>query len=182
MATGTGTRVAIWVIAVVMAIGSVGAYFLIILENEDQKKAQAEQQVQQQKLQERQMAQAEPLSGYSAAAFAAGDITKLDVKELKAGTGEAVKADAQIEANYFGWLPDGTIFDSTNRAGNTEPIVFPLSGVIKGWSEGLVGVKQGSVVQLSIPAAQAYGEAGSPPTIPANTPLRFVIEVTKSSV
>jgi peptidylprolyl isomerase len=82
-----------------------------------------------------------------------------------------------VNVNYFGWTSDGKIFDSTNQNGTTTPTDISLSGVIKGWTQGLTGVKVGSTVKLTIPAALGYAEAGSPPNIGPNEPLQFIIEI-----
>ncbi len=81
---------------------------------------------------------------------------------------------------YEGSLPTGSVFDSNidnpdNR--NVFSFVVGTGGVIKGWDQGIVGVKKGEKVKLEIPSDLAYGEAGSPPNIPANADLIFEIEV-----
>lgn len=174
MATTKSQRAIIWVMAILMMFGSVGFYFLIILENGQAAQEQAELQEQLANQPEPEPAQALP--GYEAEPFEAENVSELVVKDLQEGDGETVPEGAAIRVNYMGWLPDGMIFDSTNRGG-TEPIVLQLNGVIEGWKEGIPGMKVGGVRQLTIPAAQAYGEQGSPPSIPPNTPLRFIIEV-----
>lgn len=102
--------------------------------------------------------------------------TELVVTTLIEGTGTPVEADSNLIVHYTGVLFDtGEVFDSS--WGRGEPAQFPLTGVIPGWQEGLVGVPVGSRVLLSIPPELGYAEAGSPPTIPANAPLVFVIDV-----
>ncbi len=169
MATKKSQRIAIWVIAVVLAIGSVGFYFVIIIENN----RLAEEQ---QALLEAQKPKALP--GEEAKPFEAASVTALKKEDLKVGEGEEVPAGATVKVKYMGWLPDGTIFDSSNRNGAVEEGTLNLGQVIAGWKEGIPGMKVGGKRMLLVPAAQAYGEAGSPPTIPANTPLAFIVEVT----
>ena len=84
-------------------------------------------------------------------------MTKLDIKE---GTGPEAKKGDILEVHYTGWLKDGTKFDSSKD--RNEPFVFPLGAgkVIKGWDEGMVGMKPGGVRKLTIPFEKAYGEAG----------------------
>lgn len=173
MATSKSQRITIWVIAAMMAFGSVGFYFLIIINNNDIARQRAELQSQL----ESQAKPAAALPGYKAETFDAAAVTKLVQEDLKVGKGETVAKGATVSANYMGWLPDGTIFDSSNRSGTPTPVSFPLSGVIAGWTNGVPGMKEGGVRKLVIPAEQAYGEQGSPPTIPPNTPLTFIIEL-----
>lgn len=185
MATSTSQRVTIWIIAVVMALGSIGFYFLIILQNESDKQQASQQQTQQQqaieaqkKQQEETLKSKQPLPGYETAPFDAKAVTTLTKEDLVAGTGEEVPKGAKVKVNYMGWLPEGKLFDSSNTNGTVTPIELSLDGVIDGWKEGVPGMKVGSKRKLVIPAAQAYGEQGSPPIIPGNTPLTFILEVT----
>lgn len=96
-------------------------------------------------------------------------------KELKAGTGAAPKASDTVKVNYRGTLITGTEFDSSYKRG--EPAEFPLNGVIPCWTEGVQKMKVGGKAQLVCPAKVAYGEQGSPPTIPPNATLVFEIEL-----
>ena len=122
----------------------------------------------------------EPLPGYEATAFDATSVTELKVEVLKQGDGAAANTDSKVTINYFGWTSDGKIFDSSNKGGTVSPLAdYPLTGFIKGWTEGLTGVKQGSVVKLTIPADKAYGATGSPPSIGPNQPLVFIVELTE---
>lgn len=94
---------------------------------------------------------------------------------LKKGTGAAIKATDTITINYLGETYKATKpFDESY---SKQALTSPLSGLIKGWSIGLTGVKVGSRVLLQIPPAYGYGAQGSPPTIPANATLWFVIDV-----
>lgn len=94
------------------------------------------------------------------------------------GTGDEVKAGDTVTANYTGALAkDGTIFDTSLDRG--QPATFPLSGVIKGWQEGVPGMKVGGKRRLLIPASLGYGKEGSPPKIGPNEPLVFDIELVK---
>jgi peptidylprolyl isomerase len=171
--------------AVVGFIFSSGAVTLLyVFQSKDattsssaQQKALEQLKAQQEAAQAAQAAN-EPLEGYSAAAFDKAAVTSLQVETLKEGDGTAATATSTVKANYFGWTSDGKIFDSSKKQGaEAKPIDFSLSGVIKGWTDGLTGVKAGSVVKLTIPADQAYGAAGSPPSIGANEPLQFIVSV-----
>jgi peptidylprolyl isomerase len=97
-------------------------------------------------------------------------------KDLKLGTGAVVKPGATITANYIGVAcTTGKIFDSSWSRG--QPAEFPLSGVIKGWTDGIPGMKVGGRRLLGIPAAQAYGATGQGALIGPNEPLWFVVDV-----
>lgn len=177
MATTTRQRVGIWIIAIVMFVGTLGAFFLPILMNDNATKEAEQLQALQEQYQQQATKQAEPLDGYAAEPFARDNVTELKVEELKAGEGTEATPESTLNVNYFGWTSDGTIFDSSKRGGTTKPIDLSLNGVIAGWTEGLTGAKPGSVRKLTIPAAKAYGEAGSPPSIGSNEPLVFIVEV-----
>lgn len=187
MATRKGQRIAIWVIAGAMLVGTIGGFAVMMIDpngtagqQEDDFEAQfAEWQREQEELARARAEASQPLEGYEATTFDASAVSELGVEVLREGNGEELDASSTISANYFGWTSNGSIFDSTNQSGTTEPAEFPLSGVINGWTEGLTGVKVGSVVRLSIPSDQAYGEQGSPPNIGPNEPLMFIVEVVE---
>lgn len=186
--TSQAQRIAIWTIIIALAIGSIGAYFVIILQNDNAKTDQASQQEMQKQLEEQQKKQQEeqakmtkdPLDGYAAEPFDKAGVTTLVVQELKPGTGKVATEKSTVEANYFGWTADGKIFDSSKRNGTTKPVSFPLNQVIPGWTEGLKGVKEGSVTKLTIPGDKAYGASGAPGAgIGPNEPLVFIVELKK---
>ncbi len=103
--------------------------------------------------------------------------TELVKEDLKAGAGAAVTSGSTVTVNYIGVsCSTGKIFDSSYAAGG-KPVTFPLSGVIKGWQDGIPGMNVGGQRLLGIPPAQAYGAAGRPPTIAPNETLWFVVEV-----
>lgn len=195
MTKKTAQRIGIWIIAVVMALGTLGAYFAIILQNENQTADTARQQTQQEELarqqQEAQKKQAEaraktlrPLEGYEATPFST-PVNDLNVTTLKDGQGETVvTSSSKVTINYTGWLPDGKIFDSTNENGKVTPYAGPdeggvaVNGFVPGFTQGLIGAKEGEVRKLIIPASEAYGAQGSG-IIPPNTPIAFIVEVVK---
>jgi peptidylprolyl isomerase len=101
---------------------------------------------------------------------------ELVVTPVLEGDGEAVQAGDTITIHYTGVLAsDGTEFDSS--WGRGEPATFPLTNLIQGWQQGLEGVTVGSRVILQVPPELGYGAEGSPPTIPADADLVFVIDV-----
>jgi FKBP-type peptidyl-prolyl cis-trans isomerase FklB len=99
----------------------------------------------------------------------------LQYKAIKEGTGPQPKATDTVVANYRGTLIDGTEFDSSYKRG--QPATFPLSGVIKGWTEGLQLMKVGSKYQFFIPASLAYADRAMSPEIGANSTLIFDVEL-----
>ena len=97
------------------------------------------------------------------------------VEDLKLGEGSECKSGATVTINYHGTLKDGgTMFDTTR---GKQPATFPLNRLIKGWQQGVPGMKPGGIRRLTIPYAQAYGESGRPPVIPAKADLVFIIEL-----
>jgi FKBP-type peptidyl-prolyl cis-trans isomerase len=117
------------------------------------------------------------LEGTKLASFTPVDsVTELQIVDLKEGTGEVVKAGATVTAHYTGALAkDGTIFQSSHDTGS--PATFGLDRVIKGWTEGVPGMKVGGTRRLIIPAAKAYGAQSPAANIPANSDLVFDIEL-----
>ncbi len=99
----------------------------------------------------------------------------LEYKVLKAGTGRTPRPTDRVVVNYRGTLIDGTEFDSSYRRG--QPLVIPVNGVIRGWSEALQLMPVGSKWQLFIPPNLAYGPRGAPPAIGPNETLIFEIEL-----
>lgn len=100
--------------------------------------------------------------------------TEVVIDDVVVGDGAEVTAEDTVEVQYVGMLTDGTEFDSSWDRG--EPATFPLNGVITGWGEGLVGMKEGGRRTLVIPAEQGYGETGSG-TIPPGATLVFVVDM-----
>lgn len=182
MATPKSQRIGIWIITIVMIAGTLGSFLVmgLSLKNEQTDAATQQKQYDEYLAQQKSAAKlsadnSEPLDGYGVTAFNASDITSLKTEVLKEGTGKVIKKTDTIKASYFGWLSDGTIFDSSNKkSADDAPVSFALSGVISGWTEGLTGQKVGSVLRLSIPSDKAYGTQASG-IIPANSPLEFIV-------
>lgn len=104
------------------------------------------------------------------------NLAELQIIDIKPGSGEIVGPGATITAHYTGALAsDGTIFQSSHDFG--EPITFSLTQVIKGWSDGVPGMRVGGVRRLLIPTLLAYGKNSPSPDIPANADLVFDIEL-----
>lgn len=103
---------------------------------------------------------------------------ELVAEDLIVGDGKTAEEGDTVKVQYVGVLRDGgKEFDTS--WGKDDPFEFTLGQgqVIDGWDEGVPGMKEGGRRRLTIPADMAYGEAGSPPNIPANAPLVFVVDL-----
>jgi peptidylprolyl isomerase len=104
--------------------------------------------------------------------------TKLVTKEIIPGTGTEAKSGDAVTVNYVGALyHSGKVFDASWKRNEPFPFTLGKGQVIPGWEQGVVGMKVGGRRELFIPAALAYGAKGSPPTIPPNEPLVFVVDL-----
>jgi FKBP-type peptidyl-prolyl cis-trans isomerase len=100
----------------------------------------------------------------------------LEYWDIKKGTGPEAVAGKKVQVHYTGWLTNGKKFDSSVGG---KPFEFNLGAgqVIKGWDEGVAGMKVGGKRQLRIPPDLGYGQEGSPPVIPPNSTLNFDVEL-----
>ena len=103
--------------------------------------------------------------------------TGLTIEDVIVGDGAAATAGQQVKVHYTGWLTNGTKFDSSKD--RNDPFVFPLGAgrVIKGWDEGVQGMKVGGKRKLTIPPALGYGARGAGGVIPPNATLVFEVEL-----
>ena len=101
--------------------------------------------------------------------------TGLVYRSLKDGTGASPAASDKVKVHYRGTFPDGKEFDSSYK--RNEAIEFPLSGVIKCWTEGVQRMKVGGKAKLTCPASIAYGERGAGNVIPPKATLLFEVEL-----
>jgi FKBP-type peptidyl-prolyl cis-trans isomerase FklB len=99
----------------------------------------------------------------------------LQYKEITPGKGKSPKTSDTVTTHYKGTLIDGTEFDSSYKRG--QPVSFPVSGVIAGWTEALQLMKEGAKWQLFIPSNLAYGERGAGGVIGPNATLIFEVEL-----
>ena len=99
----------------------------------------------------------------------------LIITTLKPGTGASPKATDRVKVHYHGTLTDGTVFDSSVQRG--EPLVLPLTGVIRCWTEGVLLMKVGGKSRLVCPSDIAYGDQGRPPVIKGGATLVFEVEL-----
>ncbi|MGA8866868.1 MAG: FKBP-type peptidyl-prolyl cis-trans isomerase [Candidatus Sulfotelmatobacter sp.] len=97
--------------------------------------------------------------------------------DIKVGTGDVAKEGSHVRVHYTGWLTTGKKFDSSVDAG--KPFDFTLGNgeVIKGWDEGVAGMRVGGKRQLRIPPELGYGANGYPPVIPPNATLIFDVQL-----
>lgn len=113
-------------------------------------------------------------------AGAAAPVTRpsgLVTQDLVAGDGEIAERGRTALVHYTGWLIDGTRFDSSLDRGQPLPVRLGGGQVIKGWEEGLQGMRVGGKRKLTIPPDLAYGPAGRPPVIPPSATLVFDVEL-----
>ena len=152
----------------------------------DEEKRSTVEQVQKESQEKQMAAQAEESAKNQAegAAYLAengrkeGVITTesgLQYKSLVAGSGDKPSKSNKVKVHYKGTLIDGTVFDSSYDRG--EPIVFPVTGVIAGWVEGLQLMQVGSKFELVIPSQLAYGPSGSGQAIGPDATLIFEVEL-----
>jgi FKBP-type peptidyl-prolyl cis-trans isomerase FklB len=99
----------------------------------------------------------------------------LQYKVLKEGTGKSPDSSAMVTVHYTGTLLDGTEFDSSVKRG--QPATFPVTGVIPGWTEALLMMKEGAKWKLWIPASLGYGAQQRGPHISPNSTLVFEVEL-----
>lgn len=196
MATRKSQRIAIWVIAITMLVGTIGGFAAMIVapgnEAKDLARFEAEQakySKEYEKYSEKIAQQGDELSNKyyeefsryakSVSEFDPGSVDELNKQDLKVGDGAEITDDKTFAAYYIGWTPKGEIFDQSIEGDKLKPpfVIEKLAdgGVIEGWQEGLLGMKIGGVRELTIPSEMAYGEQGSGETIPPNTPLKFIV-------
>ena len=104
---------------------------------------------------------------------------KLIIQDERVGTGTEASTGKKVTVNYAGTLTNGTKFDSSYD--RNEPFIFNLGAgeVIKGWDQGVTGMKVGGKRKLTIPASLGYGSIGAGGVIPPNATLIFEVELLK---
>ena len=104
----------------------------------------------------------------------------LKYTDTKEGTGDKAQAGDTVEVHYTGWLTkDGTKFDSSKDRGRPFGFTLGAGQVIKGWDQGVVGMKIGGIRKLTIPPDLGYGARGAGGVIPPNAELTFEVELLK---
>ena len=101
----------------------------------------------------------------------------LKFEDLAMGDGAAAVAGQTVEVHYTGWLESGTKFDSSVDRGDTFEFKLGAGQVIKGWDEGVAGMKIGGKRKLTIPPQLGYGARGAGGVIPPNATLIFDVEL-----
>lgn len=194
MATKKSQRIGIWIIAIVMLVGTIGSFAVMVLGAQNQSADLAKQQEmykEYEKMLEEQQKKADELSAkhydtfktYESkpAAFDASSVgDAVTTNDLKQGDGAEIKADTKYQAYYIGWNPKGKVFDSSIDSDKKKlkaPIDTSESSLIEGWAKGVEGMKVGGVREITIPSDLAYGEKGSGDDIPPNTPIKFIVMV-----
>lgn len=167
MASSRRERVGILIAAILFFVASFGSTALVLwqLGQEDNSP-----QVQEETMEEKKMADFTPVE----------NVDKLEVIEQQEGNGSVVKEGDTVTVHYTGALTkNGVVFDSSLDRG--QPATFPLQrgGLIEGWIDGMIGMKEGGKRRLLIPSALAYGENGRPPVIGPNEALVFDIELIR---
>ncbi len=157
----------------------------LLLTDEEAQAAITDVQGELRKKQQEKMQQAGTANKKDGEAFLAGNKGKegvvtlpsgLQYKIEKEGTGPKPTASDSVSCNYRGTLTNGTEFDSSAKHGG-QPATFPVSGVIKGWTEALQLMSVGSKWQLFIPPDLAYGDRGAGPDIGPDSTLIFEVEL-----
>ncbi len=100
----------------------------------------------------------------------------VSITVLKEGEGKAAENNQTVKVHYTGWLTDGTKFDSSLDRGEPFSFVLGAGQVIQGWDKGVLGMKEGEIRRLEIPAEMAYGDRDLG-IIPANSELHFEVEL-----
>jgi FKBP-type peptidyl-prolyl cis-trans isomerase len=98
-------------------------------------------------------------------------------EEIKQGTGAEAVAGKSVTVHYVGTLTDGKKFDSSRDRGKGFSFKLGAGQVIKGWDQGVAGMKVGGVRKLTIPSSLGYGDRGFPPVIPPGATLVFEVEL-----
>lgn len=186
MATPKSQRIGIWIIAIVLMVGTFGSFLVMGLSLNNKKTDDSRLQTAYDSYQASVAVQAKELSGkyyadfsqYASvpSEFSADSVTELTKNDLKVGDGVDVTSGTAYSAYYIGWNPKGVIFDQSIVDGALKS---PIAGgnMIVGWNEGVIGMKIGGVRELAIPSAKAYGETGSGDNILPNMPIKFVVMV-----
>jgi FKBP-type peptidyl-prolyl cis-trans isomerase len=99
----------------------------------------------------------------------------LQYEVLRPGTGVRPSSYNRVKVHYHGYLPDGTVFDSSVQRG--QPATFGLNQVIAGWREGIPLMQEGAKYRFTVPPHLAYGQRGMPPKIGPNQTLMFDVEL-----
>lgn len=185
MAAPKSQRIGIWIIVIVMAIGTIGTYFALALGNNNDAKKQQEYQKQ---LADAQAEQAKCPTGEVTAlkqdpaptpptSSTYADIPELKTEDITVGTGKEVAAGACVVIFYHGTLAsNGKAFEGGDNYAGGVPYRATTTGFVPGFAQGLVGMKEGGERRVLIPSDLAYKDQANG-DIPANSDLVFVIKL-----
>jgi FKBP-type peptidyl-prolyl cis-trans isomerase len=167
----------------VLAAGTLLSFFAIVLGNNNTANVQAEVTDYQNKVNAQYTQLSDKyystLNSYSSQVgkYTIDGVSDVATTDLVTGTGDTINEDSSYDAYYIGWLPDGTIFDSSISSGALkQPLAVTPGGVISGWTKGVTGMKVGGIRQITMTAAEGYGSQ-SQGKVPANSPLRFIVMI-----
>ncbi|HEX8833562.1 MAG TPA: FKBP-type peptidyl-prolyl cis-trans isomerase [Abditibacteriaceae bacterium] len=107
------------------------------------------------------------------------NVTELQIEDSVVGTGKEAAAGNQVTVHYRGKLTDGSIFDESYKRGTPFDFHLGAGQVIKGWDQGVAGMKEGGKRTLTIPSSLGYGARGAGGVIPPNATLIFDVELLK---
>lgn len=175
MSERAGQRIAAFVLAGIFLLSSVALTGFVIwqIRNDSQDNQSSATQTPTNSDKETGKLKGTQLADFVPLTEPVNELKKIDLTQ---GSGQAAEAGSKVTVHYTGALVStGVVFESSKDGG--QPASFPLSGVIKGWQDGVPGMQVGGKRRLVIPYVLAYGEAGSPPSIPAKADLVFDIEL-----
>ncbi len=180
-------RIGIWIIIVLLSLGTIVGFGAMILQPQNQQDQTARineaqksyQEAVKKFLSEKYSKQLADYKQKEVKPFDAEEVTEVTTRDLVEGNGEEVNPQQGVALYYLGWTADGNVFDgSLDQTGNLknplQPLVAQKGSVIEGMTEGLKGMKQGGAREITIPAAKAYGDKEQK-GIPANSPLKFIV-------
>lgn len=105
--------------------------------------------------------------------------TELMIEDVQVGSGAEAKSGDKVEVHYTGWLTNGTCFDSSHKRNQPFSFVLGEGRVIKGWDQGVSGMKVGGKRKLTIPPHLGYGSRGAGGVIPPDAELIFEVELLR---
>ena len=104
-------------------------------------------------------------------------MSELKIEDTEVGTGDLAESGKSVSVHYTGKLEDGTVFDSSHKRGTPITFTLGMGQVIKGWDEGIAGLRVGGKRTLTIPSDMGYGAQGAGKLIPPHATLIFDVEL-----